>query len=535
MRTALTLCVALLAGTAGTSLAQTPCRLAELPLDPIHDSTQARVAVDRDTIAVGLPYAQTETGPTGRVLVFERRGPTWRQVADLIGLFTAPGARFGAALALEDDTLIVGSPGQNEAHRFLRTDGTWTYGGFVGLPLFPETGAAVALAGGRVLVGAPNVSVAGQPEAGAAYLFEPAGSGTWTQAIFMAPAPEANGHFGASVAISDGTVLIGAPGYASPNFPIVDGRAFFFENDGTGWQVRGEFAPQFLVEQHGVLLNNNQFGASVAIDGGLALVGAPQREVVHSGTLPGGPGRVYAYERGLDDWQASGWFEAGAPAYDAGFGTGIALARDRAVVTAPGHVEQGCFGTASRFERDGGGWSEEGPLAEAGAVPAGVTGAVAGTQGRALVLERECVLFGGAVVPVLYGLDLCGAPDELSLAGGGVQVLELDAPKARAGDLYLVLGSASGTWPGGQLAGGWLAPLVPDAYTTVTLSHPGGPLVGAFGTLDAAGDGQASFVLPAGSPPVWLDLDLHHAFAALDAVTGSVTWISGPAPLALTL
>ncbi len=121
----------------------------------------------------------------------------------------------------------------------------------------------------------------------------------------------------------------------------------------------------------------------------------------------------------------------------------------------------------------------------------------------------------------------------VSTAAGGTQSLALDAGAARAGDLYLVLGSASGTSPGLPLDG-QLIPLQLDNYTLTTLnSANSGAYVNTLGALDASGQGSAAIAVPAGVLTGLAGVSVDHAFVALDPVFASVRFASNPVALRL--
>ncbi|MEO0649360.1 MAG: hypothetical protein AAFZ65_01620 [Planctomycetota bacterium] len=112
----------------------------------------------------------------------------------------------------------------------------------------------------------------------------------------------------------------------------------------------------------------------------------------------------------------------------------------------------------------------------------------------------------------------------LNVQTGGRTVLDLDAGPGAAGDLYLVLGSATGTAPGLPLGAGSL-PLVVDAYTNLTLAQPNGAaLPNSFGVLDSAGQGSTELVVPALAVP---SISLFHAFVVIEG--GAVVGVSDAA------
>ncbi|MEM7205858.1 MAG: aryl-sulfate sulfotransferase [Planctomycetota bacterium] len=116
-------------------------------------------------------------------------------------------------------------------------------------------------------------------------------------------------------------------------------------------------------------------------------------------------------------------------------------------------------------------------------------------------------------------------------ATGANALFALEAGSAFAGDIYAVLGSASGTSPGFTLQG-TPVPLNFDTYTLGMLRVIGaGPLQSWAGVLDSTGGGRASFNLTR-VPPGVIGLTVHHAMCTLDATTGALVAASNAVPLA---
>lgn len=131
-----------------------------------------------------------------------------------------------------------------------------------------------------------------------------------------------------------------------------------------------------------------------------------------------------------------------------------------------------------------------------------------------------------------YERTLWASTETLALAAGATVDFALVAGTPHAGDLYLVLGSLSGTDPG-VAAGLHTLPLNVDAYFLITLTQPNTVIAGSLGTLDGLGRATAGITLPAGSPPALAGLTAHHAFVTLDPGTGEVTHASNAVPLEL--
>lgn len=76
------------------------------------------VAVRGDTLAIGAPYANlVRSTPAGEAHVFERQGGSWSSVASFQALVPGRSDGFGGSVALGDDTLIVGAPGDSTVLR----------------------------------------------------------------------------------------------------------------------------------------------------------------------------------------------------------------------------------------------------------------------------------------------------------------------------------------------------------------------------------------------------------------------------------
>lgn len=133
---------------------------------------------------------------------------------------------------------------------------------------------------------------------------------------------------------------------------------------------------------------------------------------------------------------------------------------------------------------------------------------------------------------------LSGAPGGLSfeehlasLSAGASFGIELDAGVANAGNLYLLLGTASGIDPGLDIDGSHL-PLNFDVYTQHSLVNPNSvPLLGSFSLLSGMGKAAPTFNLPSGTNPGLAGLQLHHAFVVFGAL--GVEYVSLPVPVNL--
>ena len=159
--------------------------------------------------------------PAGMVYAY-RRGADgrWAEAQRFQAPASAAGDAFGAAIAMNGDRALVGAPlatgdGSAEAagrvFEYRLRDGMWQPSGE--LPVQAEAnasfGASIAMADNRVLVGAPRATLA----AGAAYMYTvPEGGNAWAQPTRIdAPEPLDGDVFGNAVALAGEDVWIGAP------------------------------------------------------------------------------------------------------------------------------------------------------------------------------------------------------------------------------------------------------------------------------------------------------------------------------------
>lgn len=306
------------------------------------DQAGFAVAIAGDTVAVGAPHDDDGGDQSGSVYLFERNaGGTgaWGEVAKLTASDAAADDLFGSAVAIAGDTVAVGAPQDDDAgissgsvYHFERdAGGPGAWGEAAKLAAFDAAissrfGSAVAIAGDRLAVGAPNhIHVHnGTFSLGAVYLFErnAGGAESWSEVLEVTAPPSTPqvtmGSFGAAVDLSGDRMAIGAPLNQANNA----GSVFVHERDAGGPGAWGEVARITLAAEG---LGRDRFGRSVAIAGDLLAVG---RETI-----------AYLYERNAGG--SGGWGEVGA--LDAAnltpehrLGAAVGIAGELVFVGAPG-------------------------------------------------------------------------------------------------------------------------------------------------------------------------------------------------------
>ncbi len=346
-------------------------------------------------------------------------------------------------------------------------------------------GQAVALNGNTIIVGAADVMAPGS-----ATVFVRAG-GTWSEQQVLAQAGTTQ--LGRAVAVSGDTALVGA--VVVPN-PIM-GAAFFFTRTGTSWAETQE-----LTEP------DTSFGASVALDGDTAVIGAPDAM----------PAAAYDVARAGTTWSVQQVL--GGSAAPDGFGLSVALSGDTLVVGAP----SGANGSASVFTRAGTTWTLQQQLTASDGSPGDVFGASvalvgdtalvgapnrAGGEGATYVFARSGVAWTQQA-ELTGSVPTAGVGTAVALTAGSAAVADVDfGGDAREVDVYtlsgaiptlqqsLTVGNSAGNGAGGGVAGFGAASLALDGATLVAglAGDPHSP-----GPTGPTGSPGKAFVYSIGAP-----------------------------------
>jgi hypothetical protein len=221
------------------------------------------VALSATTAVVST--IQGELNGSGGIYVFARSGRTWNRQAILRDPDTSGEDNFGASVAVSGGTVVAGAPNVGCAFVFVRSGQKWAKqatlipaGEVAGCPNEPpDLGSSVAISGSTVLIGGdfgPDVAL----------VFTRSGTAWSRQAELTDPHSVGGDDFGWSAALSGGTALVGAPFQAASHC----GTAYEYTRSGATWRERAELVNPGCSD-------NDQFGFSVAESGGTALVGAP--------------------------------------------------------------------------------------------------------------------------------------------------------------------------------------------------------------------------------------------------------------------
>jgi hypothetical protein len=173
----------------------------------------APAAADRFGRAVGVAHQHVVVGGSGFAEVFDLRSGTWQRAAVLHG---KAGTGFGSSAAASLETVAVGDPSSQQVSLFIHTSAGWFHQADVVPPdaRAGEFGSAISLSQDVLEVGAPGSSRRRMPASGAAYVFVLLQSSWQLEGAFGLAAPAAGERFGGAVAVSIDTALVGSTGGA---------------------------------------------------------------------------------------------------------------------------------------------------------------------------------------------------------------------------------------------------------------------------------------------------------------------------------
>jgi hypothetical protein len=472
------------------------------------DSFGWSVALSGSTAVVG---AFGKNANAGAAYVFVRSGTAWTQQAKLTAADAAPGDFFGWSVALSGSTAVVGAFAKNSntgaAYVFVQSGTAWTQQAKLtaaDAAAFDDFGASVALSGSTAMVGATS----GNSGAGAAYVFVRSGT-AWTQQAELTAADAAPGDdFGASVALSGSTAVVGDNAKNSST-----GAAYVFVRSGTAWSQQAELTAADAAP-------GDELGYSVALSGSTAVVAAPYK---NSQT-----GAAYVYV--LPSQQAK--LTATGGAANDRFGVTVALSGSTAVVGVP--AKNSNTGAAYVFVRSGTAWTQQAKLTAADAAAGAefgysvaLSGATAvlgapfsGGTGAAYVFTRSGTAWSQQAKLTAAGTAWLGFSVALS---GSTAVLGAPATNSFTGAAYVFAQSGTAWTQQATLTAAGGAPDDEFGYA-VALSGPTAVL-GALGTNSAAG---AAYVFVQSGTAWTQQAKLTAADAAPGDFLGASVALSGP-------
>jgi hypothetical protein len=301
------------------------------PTPDVSDAFGASVAVSGSTVAVGtwIAYPVPDGTSPEAVFVFDLAGAE-PGVPRLVLHDPRPTRNngFGEALAVRGSHLIVGAPKNSSqaaqagsAYLFdlasltpTQPVHTFDQPGGIAQTFF---GTAVAIAGRRIVIGAPRNEEAGSPDAGNAYLYNlDSVTPTMPAATLQHPNPTPGARFGAAVALTSARAVIGSPGDDAAASDA--GAAFVYR-----LPIVAPAVPALTLNVTG-LEAFRAFGSAVALSGTLLVVGTPV-------------GVAYVYDlAGVTPATPLAILPNPRPGVPDGFGVAVAIDGTRVIIGASG-------------------------------------------------------------------------------------------------------------------------------------------------------------------------------------------------------
>jgi hypothetical protein len=329
-----------------------------------HDYAGWSMAISGSTAVVGAyNHAVSGHSAQGAAYVYTLSGSTWTQTAELTASDGAAGDEFGYAVAISGSTTVIGAPDhsvighadQGAAYVFELAGTTWsqaaelTAGDGAGGDYL---GWSVGISGANVVVGAPMHTVGANTNEGAAYVFEQSGT-SWSQSPDLVASDGASGdEFGYAVAVSGSTVAVGGPLHAVGGHSQ-QGAAYVFAGTGATWTQSGE-----LIASDGAA--GDVLGQSVAVSGTTVVAGAP----MHSVNGNSHQGAAYLFGSSGSGWSQSAELVGSDGTAGDELGYSVAIAGATVAAGAPGHTVSGnaVQGAAYAFAPVGAAWPQSGEL-----------------------------------------------------------------------------------------------------------------------------------------------------------------------------
>lgn len=249
------------------------------------------VAIDGDSVVVGAALAGGGmSSDPGAAHIFRRNhggADSWGQVTKLTGSLSTDWSNFGMSVAVENEIVFVGAPGDNVVYTFERNHGGADSWGETGQITASNTihynfGNEISVSGDWLAVGSY-----GGLTTGVVWLMErnQGGADNWGEVQRIeAPDGSTGSYFGISVSVSDNRLLVGAA--RSDAAATAGGAAHIFERNIGGPDNWG-FSE--TVTGSGVAVND-YFGFSVALSGGTFVAG-----VLYDDDLGSSSGSAYVF------------------------------------------------------------------------------------------------------------------------------------------------------------------------------------------------------------------------------------------------
>ncbi len=312
----------------------------------------------------------------------------WNQQGQLLATDGVTGDLFGASVTISGDIIVVGAPADDgnsgAAYVFVRNGATWsqqaklTAGNGADRATGDAFGVSVSIDGNTVIVGSPNDDNENGADAGSAYVFVQGGS-SWSQQAKLTANDEnaVFDSFGSSVAVSSDTVIVGANLDDASSAIMNSGSAYIFTRSGVVWSQQAKLLA-------GDDAANDQFGFAVAISLNTAVVGAYFDD---ASSAIFDTGSTYVFTRSGSSWGLPVKLSASDADNSDFFGRSVAISKD--IIIVGSHLDDTARGvdSGSAYVFRGTNWVEQTKLTAS-------DGATNDHLGRSVAISGDTVIVG---------------------------------------------------------------------------------------------------------------------------------------------
>jgi antitoxin component YwqK of YwqJK toxin-antitoxin module len=236
------------------------------------DRFGSSVAVSSNTIVVGSPFDDDAGANSGSAYIYNTSGNLISKITASDG---AAGDVYGSSLSIGSGRLIIGAPGDdsNKGSAYIYT----ISGNLISKITASDAanndlyGTSVAAGSGRIVVGAPG----DDSNKGSVYIYNTSGNLISKITAFDGAAGD---QFGYSVSVGSGRIVVGA--YLDDDNGSDSGSAYIYD-------LNGNFIRKIIGIDTSA---NDLYGFSVAVGSGRIIVGAPSDRF---GTLISGSAYIY--------------------------------------------------------------------------------------------------------------------------------------------------------------------------------------------------------------------------------------------------
>ena len=224
------------------------------------------------------------------------------------------GDKFGSALSIYNDFILIGAPGENKAtgaaHLFSNEGNSWEFSTRFTASNSDEGdafGTSVALSPTKIFIGASKEDSAGKAlnrekgnnsliNSGAVYGYSNDSPDTWNEIVYIkADEPQAGAQFGYDIKFNDGNLIIGSPFRVNANSL---GQAYTYE------LIEKKIQPSSIISFESIettitaenTQENARFGSSIALFENVFAIGAYGFSNTETGITKTRSGKAYIFQ-----------------------------------------------------------------------------------------------------------------------------------------------------------------------------------------------------------------------------------------------